>query len=221
MSQNLQQWFDSHSADYQKVLARLNRTRSVVLAGDLADAADILEKAYVNAVLSIKTEKERHERAFTGYYVGNLSLKEAALETVYGGNKKNWLRRSFDKTDWVDVALAVRSHARHGRWQTLLDAVVDNLVGVSHRKGAFLLAMSGFHEFVCVDSNVAQFAGLEESEGNALEFDGASEYMDTARDITDSAGVRKAPPFLIQWAIYDYQRGEHARHMPFYQELPI
>jgi hypothetical protein len=25
--------------------------------------------------------------------------------------------------------------------------------------------------------------------------------------------------FIIQWAIYDFERGEHARHMPFYRSV--
>lgn len=214
----LQSWFDAHERDYQAVLARLHEHRTTLLEGSISDAADMLKKSYDNAVLSIKTEKDRHERAFTALYAGDLTRKEAALETVYGGNKKNWMARTHNTVDWRNVALAVRAHAREGRWNDLLDAVVDNLVGVSYRKASFMLAMVGLYEYACVDSNVAQFAGLEESEGSALEFDDAADYMATCNEIFTELPV-DAPLFVIQWAVYDYQRGEHARHMAFYREL--
>lgn len=218
MTDNLRTWFDAHERDYQSVLARLHEHRTTLLEGSISDAADMLKKSYDNAVLSIKTEKDRHERAFTGLYAGNLSRKDAALETVYGGNKKNWLARTHNTVDWRNVALAVRAHARERRWSDCLDAVVDNLVGVSYRKASFMLAMVGLYEYACVDSNVAQFAGLEESEGSALEFDDAADYMATCNEIFTELPV-DAPLFVIQWAVYDYQRGEHARHMAFYREL--
>jgi hypothetical protein len=217
---DINQWFDGHRADYETVLGRLNRTRMTLLEGSVGEAADILEKSYVFAVLSIRTERERHERAFTAYFAGDATLKEAALMTVYGGNKKNWLRKTQESTDWESLAEAVRVHARAGRWDMLLEAVVDNLTGVSYRKGAFMLAMSGLYQYGCIDSNVARFAGLDELE-DRTRFGSAEEYMTTCGEIFSRVGNSNWPPFVRQWAIYDMERGEHARHMAFYRELPI
>lgn len=219
--QEIQNWLVSHNSDYGKVRERLEAVRNIVLDGRLKCAARVLERAYVNAVLSIRTDKDRHEPAFVAYYRGNLSLKDAALETVYGGNKKNWLRRTFDSVDWDMLALAVRAHVREGRYAELLEAVDDNLIGVSHRKGAFMLAMSGLYEFMCIDSNVANHAGLEDSEDNSLTFKNADEYLDKCDEIRreivgDNPWI---PPFIVQWAIYDAERGEHARHMVYFNEV--
>lgn len=251
MSDNIQQWFQNHAKDYQTVLGRLERTRSVLLDGSIHEAADILEKSYMFAVLSIRTDRDRHERAFTAFYTngGDTSVagetdgetvrtaEDAALETVYGGNKMNWLRSTFDSTDFRMLARAVRSHADAERWDVLLDTVVENLTGVAHRKGAFMLAMAGLHEFGCIDSNVARYADLEE-EGDALSFSSAEEYMNVCDDVfasvpsevddseessaeSPSGDGDELPPLVKQWAIYDFERGEHARHNAFYAELPI
>jgi hypothetical protein len=220
MSDDITTWFENHATDYQTVLGRLERTRSVLLDGDISNAADVLEKSYVFAVLSIQTERDRHERAFTAHYAGDLSLKEAALETVYGGNKKNWLRRTFDSTDWASLARAVRCHAKAERWDVLLDTVVENLTGVAHRKGAFMLAMSGLYEFGCIDSNVARYAELSEEEGDSLSFNSAEAYMNTCDEVFNTVPT-DLPLFVKQWAIYDFERGEHSRHNAFYAELPI
>jgi hypothetical protein len=217
----IRQWLVSHNSDYGAVRERLEAVRNIVLNGRIDAAARVLERAYVNAVLSIRTDLDRHEPAFVGYYRGGLSLKDAALETVYGGNKKTWLRRTFEATDWELLALAVRAHMRNGRHATLLDAIDDNLVGVSHRKGAFMLAMSGLYEFMCIDSNVARHAGLTDTEDNSLEFTDAGEYLDTCQEIYDGimGDLPLLPPFIVQWAIYDAERGEHARHMVYFTEV--
>jgi len=234
MSDNIQQWFENHETDYQTVLNRLDRVRAVVLDGDISDAADVLEKSYVFAVLSIRTDRDRHERAFTAFYTNSgdtertgetdgetvRTLEDAALGTVYGGNKMNWLRSTFDSTDWRSLVRAVRTHHKNDRHAALLDAVVDNLTGVAHRKGAFMLAMAGLHEFGCIDSNVARYADIEEDEGNALSFNSAEEYMNLCDDVFGSVST-DFPPFVKQWAIYDLERGEHARHMAYFHELPI
>jgi hypothetical protein len=219
MSNDINTWFVNHSEDYESVANRLEKTRTVLLDGSIDAAAEVLEKAYVFAVLSIRTERERHERAFTAYYATDITLKEAALKTVYGGNKKNWLRRTFEETNWTALAHAVRIHAREQRWAVLLDTVVDNLTGVAHRKGAFMLAMSGLYEYGCIDSNVARYADMAEEDGDALSFNSAEEYMETCENVFGTVPTHY-PPFIKQWAIYDYERGEHARHMAYFHELP-
>ena len=220
---NIKKWIASHNSDYAAVRDRLDAVRNVLLNGRIDAAATVLEKAYMFAVLSIKTSNEQHERAFTAHYGGELNRKDACLETVYGGHKASWSARTFDTVDWETLALAVRSHVSEGRYGTLLDVVDDNLVGVAHRKGAFMLAMSGLHEYLCIDSNVARYGGFEDSrEGSSLSFNNAQAYFEACEEIQEQAGIGNLPPFIVQWAIYDFERGEHARHMAFFREvLPL
>jgi len=76
-----------------------------------------------------------------------------------------------------------------------------------------MLAMSGFTEYMCIDSNVGRYAGVEERSGSTTE-----EYMSLCDEINDGAGIDESP-FVTQWAIYDYERGEHARHMVYFNEI--
>lgn len=218
----VQNWIVSHNADYGKVRERLTVVRNVVLHGRLEAAATVLKKAYLFAVLSIRTERDRHERAFTAYHAGELSLKDACLQVVYGGQKYDWIERTFESVDWESLAIAVRSHVRAGRYAQILDAIDENLVGVAHRKGGFMLAMSGIWEFMCIDSNVARYAGFEESSsGKTLEFDSAQDYLDACEAICEEItnGNPYLPPFIVQWAIYDFEQGHHARHMTYFREV--
>lgn len=210
-------WHKAHRDDYSQVETRLARTRRVLLHGDVRDGARVLEAAFDNAVLSIRTDLDRHERAFTALWAGDKTHKEAALMTVYGGNKKNWLRRTHEKTDWETLTLAVREHAREERWAQLLEVITDNLVGVAYRKGAFMLAMSGLTEYMCIDSNVGRLAGVDMEE----DFSDAGAYMRECERVREHAPTLAAEvsPFIAQWVMYDFMRGEHARHMAFFREV--
>lgn len=212
---NPTEWYQTHKDDYQRVLTRLRRSRRVLLDGDIDVAAENIRLSYLNAVFSIQTEKDRHERAFTAHVAGDTELREAALMTVYGGQKADWIERTLDKVDWTDVALAVRAHVREGRFDSLLD-ISEHLVGVSYTKWAFTLAMLGVWELACIDSNVATYFGW----GRKAGVHNARDYLQLVEGVSESveAGV---PPFIAQWVIYDFQRGEHARHMPFYREIHL
>jgi hypothetical protein len=214
--QSVREWIVDHNRDYGQVRGRLDACRNVILHGRLDAASEMLRASYINAVLSIRTDKDRHESAFAAYYASDkVSLKDAALQTVYGGHKKNWLDRTHNKVDWEMLAIAVRQHIKNGRIKKLLETVVDNIVGVSYRKGSFMLAMVGMHEYMCIDSNVGNFADIDSDK----EYYNATSYLSDCKDIYDEINTQWLPPFIVQWAIYDVERGEHARHMPFYNQV--
>lgn len=214
MTETLSAWIQSHWSDYEATSERLEAVNNVVMHGDISDSAKVVEKAYMFAVLSIQTERSRHENAFVGHYTGNLTRKEAALETVYGGHKKNWMAKTFKNVNWEDLTSAIRYHSRNGNWSDLLEVVVDNVTGVSYRKASFMLAMCGFTTYMCIDSNVGRYAGIDPDDA----FYTAESYFEAATDIWHNCDV-KLTPFVTQWAIYDFERGEHARHMTYFNEV--
>lgn len=218
---DLTTWISDHYLDYVSALTRVEKTRTLLLSGSPERAGSILQRAYIFAVFSIKTPLERHERAFTQWAVESADLKDACQSTVYGNQKYGWIKDTLVSTDWTSLAQAARCHIRKGRYGELLECITNDLKGVSYRKGAFLLAMAGLYEFICIDSHVANYAGYEESNnGPTLTFDDAADYFEACDTITSSiTNEYRLPAFLIQWAIYDHQRGEHARHMAFYREV--
>lgn len=212
---NLRRWIVDRNQDYGSVRSRLEYCRNILLYGRIDSAADMLRKSYLNAVMSIQTDKDRHERAFTAYHTGSMDLKEAFLETVYGGQKHGWVIETLSDIDFKTVIRAIRAHHRNGSYTDMLQAIVDNFKGLSHRKASFTLAMIGMHEFMCIDSNVGRFASIDANRS----YNNAHEYMNDCEQIYKSVGNSYLPPFIVQWAIYDYERGEHARHMAFYREV--
>jgi len=214
--QKIQNQLTTHMRDYASVSLRLESCKNVILNGRLDSAASMLRKSYVNAVMSIQTAKDRHETAYSMWQNG-MELKNACLETVYGGQKHGWMQRTFDKTNWKMLVLAIRNHYSNDRIVKLLEVIENNLVGVSYTKGSFVLAMVGFTEYMCIDSNCKNFLGIE----GRINHKNAKEYMDMVYDVREKI-VNKNPwisNFIVQWAIYDHERGEHARHMPFYRSV--
>jgi len=149
---SLQEWIVNHDADYANVRDRLEYCRNVILNGRKDKAALMLEKSYKFAVLSIQTNKDRHEDAFIAHMNG-LDLKKSCLQTVYGGQKYGWLLDGLSSADFGELVTVIRSHFPNGELTNPLETVTDTLKGVSYRKGAFMLAMVGLYEYMCIDSN--------------------------------------------------------------------
>jgi len=147
-------------------------------------------------------------------------IRDAAKETVYPNQKADWIEQTFESVNWEDLGMAIQHHFRSGTTEDALRCVVAELKGVSHRKGGFTIGMSGGYEFMCIDSHVADFAGLEDTEQNSLEFTDTSSYLEQCDKILENIPNKlDFPPLLVQWSLYDYMRGEHAMHNAFYREV--
>lgn len=210
------EWFENHREDYGRVLERLASVRAVTLTGDLESAAENIKHAYMNAVLSVRTDLDRHERAYAKWAHGGADAKEALLDTVYGGSKiHQWGSiEVLENTDWRNVALAVRAHVRNGRIDALL-GMCEHIRGVAFRKWSFTLAMAGVWEVACIDSNVGNIMDIEMRDDFDSDADTYLRTLERVRDRIDAP----VPPFLAQWCVYDFARGEHARHMVFFNSV--
>lgn len=211
---NLRGWYHCHREDYSAVKTRLAACRNVMLHGRMDAAVDMLKASCVNAVMSIQTQRDRHERAFTMYYAADVSLEKACAETVYGNQKARWLHESLVSVDFEGIVRVLRSpmkgdtpnvHAAHAD-------LVDTFKGLSWVKAAFALSMCGMWELACPDTRTKQVLGIEGSVNTRDKFKDALAQIDKRLDIDE-------PLFIKQWVMYDYQAEEHARHMPFFREV--
>ena len=214
MADEYVRWVENHRDDYDAVLHRVQRTQDVFLGGEDAAARSLLQMAYTFAVLSIQTQVDRTETAFTAYYAGEATLPEAAGQTVYHNQKTGWLSEGYVTTDWSALLDDARGAVVEGDRQAVLTRLTE-LTGLSYRKAGFTAALCGVHELMCIDTNVAQFAGIDRDR----EFTGADDYVAACDTVVERADGPLESPFLVQWAIFDYQRGEHVTHLPFYREV--
>lgn len=203
----LGRWYKYHKEDYQAVQDRLAACRNVMLRGRMDSAARMLRLSTINAVLSIQTQRERHERAFTAYCAG-MRLDRAAQQTVYGVQKAEWLEQSLGSFDFEECVRILRDDGH----RSALSNIVDNFKGLSWVKGGFALAMCGIWELACPDTRVRQVLDIE---GRCRTVHDYYQHLDKI----DQAVGHDAPLFIKQWALYDFKAQEHARHMAFFREV--
>jgi len=203
----IEAWYGYRREDYNAVQDRLEACRNVILRGREECAIDMLKKSCVNAVLSIQTERERHERAFTAYYGGDTSLDTACKQTLYGWNKAEWLHDAFANFSYE----AVINHLRRGNYRAAQQYLVDNHQGLSWVKSGFALAMVGIYERACPDSRTRDVLDIDHRIRTE------EQYRDALWQIEDSMNV-DVPLFVKQWCLYCFYEGEHTRHDPFYTE---
>lgn len=212
MSDPLRRWYEYHREDYGAVKRRLAACRNVLLRGREDAAAELLRKSCVHAVLSIQTERTRHERAFTAYYAGDRSLETATDMTTYGNQKANWLYQSLGSFDFEELVKRVRETDGNGYSATHpLAYLVDNFKGLSYTKAGFALAMAGLWEVACPDTRTKQMLDIEGRIRSMADYRAALARIDEALPVEE-------PTFIKQWVLYDKKADEHARHMAFFTE---
>mgnify|MGYP000607416322 CR=1 FL=1 len=209
---SLPDWYHQH--DYAAVEDRLAAVRKVTLGGDIEQAAENLRRAYYFAVLSIRTVKDIHEHAFELWMDGT-ALEDAVRITGvnFYKNKLSWIRETETSVHWEGLVSSVRDHVDDDELGSLMD-LNERLCGVHYAKWGFTLALAGVWEVICIDSNVKNHYGI----GGRLDLRSKG-GIDTYREMIDRVVQdvpADVPPFVAQWVVYDYQRGEHATHDPYF-----
>lgn len=211
MAEDYKWWYEYHREDYNAVQDRLKATRNVLLHGRDEAAIRLLKVSHVNAILSIQTERERHERAFTAYYAGGIGIERATSQTVYGTSKSDWIHHNFSQVDWKELLNHIRGQVFAGNAVAAVDAVQERVKGLSWVKGGFCLAMCGVTEVACPDSRTRQELGID----SRIRSEKA--YRDALQQIDEAVPI-DTPLFIKQWVLYDSFAQEHADHMPFFSE---
>lgn len=204
-------WFcEYHKEDYDAVERRLSACRNVMLHGRMDSATWMLKLASVNAVMSIQTSVDRHERAFTMWQAGDRSLKTCLQETTYGNQKYGWVSESLATFDFETCVETLRESGH----TAAIEYLVDNFKGLSYTKASFTLAMVGIWECACLDSHMRKLLDLDAKQS----WNFAEAYQSDVDKMVEEFDTPFDKPFLIQWAVWSWEIGEHRDHMSFYRE---
>jgi thermostable 8-oxoguanine DNA glycosylase len=215
-SPSLKWWCRYHEEDYDAVERRLSACRNVMLHGRMDSATRMLKLASVNAVMSIQTSVDRHERAFTMWQAGDRSLKTCLQETTYGYQKYDWVSESLATFDFETCVEILRPDDIQGTvdYTAAIEYLVDNFKGLSYTKASFTLAMVGIWECACLDSHMRKLLDLDAKQS----WNSATAYQSDVNRMVETFETPFDKPFLIQWAVWSWEIGEHRDHMSFYRE---
>jgi len=204
---------------YRKVRNELLYTRNKFKSADMSEKVTMLQKSHAWAVLSVQTPVSVHEKAFRNLFANGLprsvsEIRDSINSANYYKNKSDYIWDSLQRgRDWETVANLLMSDELDKAHKLIL----DSFKGVGPAKAPFVMAMLGFTEKMCIDTNVMKATGTERPSTVVVEkyeaaVDEIKSYFPTLVEETGSA-------FLFQWALFDYQRGDTSDHAVFFKEV--
>lgn len=174
----------------------------------------------VFAVMSVQNSINILERAFRAYDRSDSwkDVQDAMMHVNYGNNKMNYIEHNHDVI-MSDSKEIIDSLERGDVWLAVR-RIVEKMKGVSWIKGAFVPAMLGFTEVMCIDTNVAQMVPDESVQ--ASEYKSEEEYHEAVNRVMEEFPdlSEELSPFMLQWVIFDANRGEGvARHEEWFNAI--
>lgn len=192
--------YRTYAETYDRIWSNLDAIYERFEAADRREKTAYLKLSYVSAVLSIKTRVSLHEEAMERLMAGD-SL-ETAIESVnYHRQKRKYMRRSLrDDRVWKKLVSTLES----GDVDRAHEIALDRLDYIGTVKAPFLLAMLGYTEKMCFDSNVVRVTGLDDHPSTS----DVREYERMCRKLRGEFPVlsEEIDPFHPHWIIFDWQR---------------
>jgi hypothetical protein len=199
---------------YNEISQRLTETQQTFLHADTSRQIRMLQQSHSFAVISVQTPVDIHEEAFTQLWQNDSPLDniEKALQSVnYRNNKERYIRHSIENGHlWANVVDMIEA----GDIDKAHKYILDTFKGVGPAKAPFTLSMLGFEQKMCIDANVVNAMGLEEHVSTVV----VEKYEKICKKIRDKMPTLRdsVSPFMWQWIVFDWQRGEISKHLPFY-----
>ena len=201
-------WFETRHDEYSLTSRRLFNTKLKFLTADTKDAVRMLDMSYSNAVISQQCSVEKHEAGWVHW----CQTGDIPEYVVYSNQKTDWLKAT-NVLHKYNVVRMLQSDASRQGIDKAHRYLHDNFVGLGLMKAAFTLAMLGFTSRMCIDTNVAQVTGIETR--GLKKFDS---YIDACDEVCQEYDMG-LPPFITQWVLFDFNRGNHSTHEVWFRQM--
>ena len=204
---------------YMQIKQNLESVNDKFLSSGREIQRRMLLDSYIFAVISVQTPVDIHEDAFKAIKTG-ADYEDALSSVNYWRNKVNYIRETEVKFEEIDKVIDL---LEEGKLDEAHRKLVDEFKGVSTVKAGFVLAMLGFEEKACIDTNVLTALGIDREDAyNGVVIDKYNKFVDMAFDKIDSGLMSIVPStFMAQWVIFDAVRGEVATHDLFFDNVGV
>lgn len=202
-NKSVAEWVRNNADHYDKTAARLAATKERFLSAERDVQFDMLHKSRAFAVLSIQTKVHKHELAYAKWLING----EVSKDTMYHNTKADYLQ---------DIDMSAYHRAidmlEDGEVEEAWLVIANDFKGTAYVKAAFVLAMLGFENMLCVDSNVAKRCGFDRCRTK-------SEYLQFRAEIRRRYSHLDMSTFMTQWAIFDCERGVPSTHRIWFDSV--
>lgn len=214
-----QQFYEQHENTYKKIDERLDSVNEEFLNSDRETQRRMLLDSYIFSVLSIQTPVSIHEDAFRSIKTG-ADLEDAMSSVNYWKNKVSYIRETEVKFEEIDRVIELLEDGETDKAQRML---IDEFKGVGTVKSAFTLAMLGFKDKACIDTNVLTALEMDREDAyTGVVVQKYNDFVDEAFNSIDSDLKESVDSnFMNQWVIFDCVRGEVTDHEVFFENVGV
>jgi|APHM01.1.fsa_nt_gi hypothetical protein len=214
-------WFRNNHEHYVKVRARLSAIHQKFMEASMSEKVLMLQKSHAFSVISIQARVQEHEQAFKQLFANGLPHTEQEIlnsidNVIYYNNKASYIWDSLTNgKEWEKIARLLmnddvdKAHKR----------MIDNIRGLSTVKAPFCLAMLGFTEKMCIDTNIANLMGIEKPTTVVIER--YNQTVESLKSKFQTLVKETKDNFMFQWVLFDYVRNELTLHDTFFNELGV
>ena len=213
------QFYREHRDQYNKISKRLDHVNNKFLDAGQETQRRMLLDSYIFAVLSVQTPVDIHEDAFRSIKSG-AELESAMRSVNYWRNKAQYIRETEVKFEEIDRAIEL---LENGELDKAHRHVADHFKGVSTVKAAFTLAMLGFKDKACTDTNVLTALDMDRDEAyNGVVIEKYNQFCSDAFEQIDPELKSEVDSnFMNQWVIFDAVRGSLSNHDVFFEHVGV
>lgn len=213
------EFYEQHKEEYNKISKNLDRVNEKFLDADQETQRRMLLDSYIFSVLSVQTPVDIHEEAFRSIK-GGAEYEDAMSSVNYWKNKVSYIRETEVKFEEIDEAINLLEDGKTDKVQRLL---MDEFKGVGTVKSAFTLAMLGFKDKACIDTNVLTALGMDRDDAyTGVVVQKYNDFVDEAfSSIDEELKEDIGSNFMNQWVIFDSVRGEFTDHKVFFENVGV
>jgi thermostable 8-oxoguanine DNA glycosylase len=195
--------YDEHRPVYDHISEQVEQTTQAFAEAPRQEQAVMLNKAVTFALISAQTQVRNHEAGYLNAIQATDpdEIREGLLDggVNYYKNKAGYILHNISEADYDRIL----DHYDDGEIDAMHRAIADECKGVSLRKAAFAMAKVVTTDKGCLDTHVAQQAGIEPDEiYNGVVVDKYEQQWDQIEaqwpDLSERLGR-----FMFQWVLFD------------------
>lgn len=212
-------FYQQHKEEYDEISETLDKVNNKFLKSGRETQRRMILDSYIFAVLSVQTPVDIHEEAFRSIKGGS-DYEEAMSSVNYWKNKVSYIRETEVKFEEIDKAISLLEDNKTDKAQRVL---IDEFKGVGTVKSAFTLAMLGFKDKACIDTNVLTALDMEREDAyTGVVVEKYNNFVDEAFSSIDKDLKNQIDSnFMNQWVIFDSVRGELTNHEVFFENVGV
>lgn len=216
------QQYERNAETYDRIANALSDVKQLFESASIFRQKVMLFDSTTFAIISVQNDVSILKRAFRSYATDANweEVRDTFKHVNYGNNKFDYVRENFD-TIFGEVGTEIIGLLETGEVWSAVERIVEELMGVSWVKGAFVPAMLGYTSVMCIDTNVEQMVPDDDSvaskgykSGNAYR-SAVDKVVSEFPDLSD-----KVSTFMLQWVVFDSNRGQGVeKHEEWFEHM--